>query len=172
MRRQPRRRAAFSMIELMVALALLATVLLGFGGAVSTTSSQRLMADERRRAETELSSYLQSLRGLTLVQVMAEPTSGTVTVDGLRGTVTRTLTTFPDEAGDSTDPDSVALGFPLDLNADGDDDDGTVAATELFMLPVKLTLSYTSVVQDTGEAAAGTAPRTTEIVLYAYLSNF
>lgn len=170
------RTSGFSLIELMVSLAVLSIILLGFGGAISASSTQRMMADERRLAEQALSTYVEGLRGKSMTDILAEPstfnypeapTSGSI--PGLRN-VTRTLTTFTDEAGPG-DPDGPALGFPLDLNADGDTDDGGVAAAGLFILPAKLTLTYTTA-NMSRDPTTGVLSNTMEVRLYVYFSSF
>jgi prepilin-type N-terminal cleavage/methylation domain-containing protein len=168
------RTSGFSLIELMVAVAVLSIILLGFGAAISASSTQRMMADERRVAEQTLSTYVELLRGKSMADILLEPTTFEypAPIPGLRGTVTRTLTTYPDESGPgSGDPDHDALGFPLDLNADGDTDDGVVAAAGLFMLPAKLTITYSSA-NMSHDLKTGAIQNTMEVRLYVYFSSF
>ena len=164
--------SAFSLIELMVSLAVLSIILLGFGGAISASSTQRMMADERRLAEQALSTYVEGLRGQSMATILAEPATYDYpagSIPGLRD-VTRTLTTYSNETGPG-DPDGPALGFPLDLNADGDTDDGAVAAGGLFILPAKLTITYTTA-NMSRNPTTGVLSNTMELRLYVYFSSF
>ncbi|MCO5169911.1 MAG: type II secretion system GspH family protein [Planctomycetes bacterium] len=151
--------AAFSLIELMVAMTILSIALLAFGGAVSTSTTQRQLSEERRAAEQALSSYLEQLRTMTIAQVLAEPATATPTIPGLSG-VTRTLTVYRDEPGPGG-PEGAALGFPVDINGDGDTTDMAVPPAEVLVLPTRLSLTW-----------VGAARSPMEVRLYAYLSSF
>lgn len=152
-------RAAFSLIELMVSLALLSIALLAFGGAISTSNTQRQLSEERRVAEQALSTYLEELRAMTIAQVLAQPASTTPTIPGL-GSVTRTLTVYRDEPGPGG-AEALALAFPVDINGDGDTTDLAVPAGDVLVLPTRLSLTWT-----------GATRSTMEVRLYAYLSSF
>lgn len=152
-------RRGFSLLEVMVALAVLATLLLGFGSAISAASTHRLVSNERRTAEQALSTYVETLRGLTLAEIVTEATTPThrPAVD-LRD-AQWTLTVYDDEAGPGG-AEGAALGFPIDLNADGDTDDANVPAGNLFLLPARVRLTWTCAVR---------SPM--EVQLYVYFSN-
>lgn len=154
-RKRAGRTAAFSFIELVVAMALLAMILLGFAATSSVAARNRELSEQQRRAEQALSAWLAELREVPLTDLATvAATARTTPVDGLTN-VTWTLTVFDDE--DAAVP---ALAFPIDLNGDGDATDQNVPAAGAVLVPARLTISWTNPAIDSD----------LEVTLYAYFS--
>ncbi len=153
------RREAFSLVEVMVALSILSLILLGFGSAISTASTHRLVSNEKRLAEQAASTYVETLRALTMTQIIDEAATPTRRPAVELRDAQWTLMVYRNEAGPGG-ADGAALDFPIDLNADGDTADGDVATGELFLLPARLTLSWTN-----------SARSTMRVDLYVYFSS-
>lgn len=132
----------------MVALSVLSLILLGFGSVISTASTHRMISNEKRIAEQAASTYVETLRGLTMAQIIDEAATPTRRPAVDLNDAQWTLTLFDDEAGPGG-ADGAALAFPIDLNADGDTADANVATGELFLLPAHLTLTWSSSVRST-----------------------
>lgn len=157
-----------SLVEVIVAAALLATLLLGFLGAWSGAASQRTVAEERRAAREALAAFIEARRAEPLATVLttgAVPASPTASAGGatravLAGATGRFVrfndegpaTTAPRAAGQRvfssaslpTTSDAAAVGLPLDLNGDGDTTDSAVPASELILLPARVSITWRS----------------------------
>lgn len=162
-----KRTHGLTLIEVVIAAGLLSILLMGYMTAIGASGLQRQQAREMRIAHDALADFIQALRSQEIAS-LTTMTAGPV-VPQLKdavGTMRAVTSESPTASADLTDGDIAALGFPRDLNADGDTVDGPLAPGELVVLPVKVSLTWTSAL--TARRADNQRER---MVLYVYLSD-
>lgn len=158
-------RGGFTFIELVVAMALLSMILLGFAATSSVAARNRELSEQQRRAEQALSAWLAKLRELPLNDLSNTTTTSALNAglaDDLPG-VAWELIVCNDETG--VDPTTTlaapaGLAFPIDLNGDGDVSDTDVPAAGAVLVPARLKISWTNPAIDSN----------LEVTLYVYFS--
>ncbi len=190
-RRRRQRGSGFSLVEAMVALAVLTVSSLAFIAAIGVGQRTASLARERAEAVNSVRAYIESMRAtyppsgqttmagfFTDLSLPAPPThyplkgwSATVqkTKDetGASWSAVVTGSTTPGTAGNAgtiASTDATALGLPRDLDGNGNAtsslSSATIADAAVIIIPVKVTVSWTS-------GAGGTQTFT----IYAFLGQ-
>lgn len=149
------RRAGFTLIEVMLAMAIVAFALLGLVSLITSSSRVQDESSSRTRAYNAVRKVIEEMRGLPLADVYPTYRSGgtigdTFAVDeipknpaGVNGAQGRIL--FPEAGGGLTESPADAilaaeLGMPKDLNRDGDVVD--TGLSTYAILPVKIVVEW------------------------------
>ncbi len=161
------RRSGFSLLELVVAVSILAILALGFVALISSSQQFSSMTQERATAQAAVRAYVEAMRGKSLQQVFSDTTTpadylGTATLGNPKVKPIGEVWKGYDETGATalyhsgtkglpTTTSSVSfiitssrLGFPIDLNADGTTLGVNSTGSGLVVLPAYVKLSWAS----------------------------
>ena len=142
------REAGFTLLEAAVSLTLLAVALLSLWGTLIYCSRSNIAAEQKMRALNAGQAKIEELKSLPFESLINEfgPTGstgdifGVPSIDSDRTEASGQIAFFIDE----TDSHGELLGFPLDLNGDGDAEDVDVSSSFLI-LPVRITVRWAGV---------------------------
>ncbi len=140
--------AGFTVIEATVSLTLFAVALLSLWGTLIYCSRSNIAAEQKMRALHAAQAKIEELKSLPFESLINEfsPSGnigdvfGVPSIDSDRANASGRIAFFVDE----TDSQGELLGFPLDLNGDGDTDDVDVS-TGFQILPVRITVRWLGV---------------------------
>ena len=139
------RESGFTVLEATVSLTLFAVALLSLWGTLIYCSRSNVAAEQRMRALNAAQAKIEEMKAIPFEDLVIEfgPTGNTgdtfpvPSIDGDLSKASGRIALFVDE----TDSHGELLGFPLDLNGDGDADDLDV--TDAFqLLPVRITVRW------------------------------
>ncbi len=145
------REAGFTVLEAAVSLALLAVALLSMWGTLIYCSRSNLASEQRMRALNAAQAKIEELKSQPFEGLIAEygpsgttgPQFAVPAIDDDLTTADGRIVFFIDETG----PANESLGFPLDLNGDGDAVD--VDVTDGYViLPVRVSVRWNGVLGD------------------------
>jgi type II secretory pathway pseudopilin PulG len=142
----PRREAGLTLVEAAVSMTILAVALLSLWGSMIYGSRTMSAAEERKQALNIAQGKLEELKSRSLDQLIAVygPSGSegdTFSAAGIDEDADRALgriVFYTDETDDTT---GAGLGFPMDLNGDGDSNDKDVSVG-FTLLPVKVRVTW------------------------------
>jgi type II secretory pathway pseudopilin PulG len=159
-----RREAGLSLVELMIALVVIAIAILALFSLIVSSSQVQQETREKTLAYNAARQKIEAMRGETFTEIYARynantgdnPTTGTspgntFTIDGLNtpsGMTAPGLILFPEVtnalAENYTGDGATTMGMPKDLNRDGDATDTTITTT-YKILPVLIRVKWRGV---------------------------
>jgi type II secretory pathway pseudopilin PulG len=142
------REAGFTVLEAAVSLTLLAVALLSLWGTLIYCSRSNVAAEQRMKALNAAQAKIEELKSQPFESLINEfGPSGTTgatfavpTIDESESVASGRIAFFIDETDSYGEP----LGFPLDLNGDGDTED-TEVSQGFELLPVRVTVRWEGV---------------------------
>ena len=142
------REDGFTILEAAVSLTLLAVALISLWGTLIYCSRSNIAAEQKIRALNAAQAKVEELKSLPFESLISEfgPSGSTgdtfavPSIDSEQSTASGRIAFFVDE----TDSHGEVMGFPLDLNGDGDADDVDVSGG-FQILPVRVTVRWIGV---------------------------
>ncbi len=147
-RKRDAREAGFTILEAAVSLTLLAVALLALWGTLMYCSRSNIAAEQRMKALNAAQAKIEELKSVPFESLINElgpggnsgDTFAVATLDADQATASGRIAFFVDE----TDSQGEVLGFPLDLNGDGDALDVDVS-DGFEIMPVRITVRWNGV---------------------------
>ncbi len=142
------RESGFTVLEAAVSMTLFAVALLSLWGTLIYSSRSNIAAEQRMRALNAAQAKIEELKFVPFENLINEFGPSGNTGDTF---IVPSIDTDPQAASgriaffvDETSSQGEALGFPLDLNGDGDAEDLDVSG-DFQLLPVRVTVRWNGV---------------------------
>lgn len=140
--------SGFTILEAAVSLTLLSVALLSLWGTLIYCTRSNVAAEQRMKALNAAQAKIEELKSVPFESLINEfgPTGTTgdtfavTSIDADQATASGRIAFFVDE----TDSHGEPIGFPLDLNGDGDAAD-TDVSSDFSIMPVRVTVRWNGV---------------------------
>ncbi len=147
-RERDARECGFTILEAAVSMTILAVALLSLWGTLVYCSRSNVAAEQRMKALNAAQAKIEELKSVPFESLINDfgpmgsvgDTFVVPSIDEDQSNASGRIAFFVDE----TDSHGEVLGFPLDLNGDGDADDTDVSAA-FEILPVRVTVRWNGV---------------------------